>query len=76
MLARSAGMQLMIGGMMESSLSMTASAHLAAGLGCFRYVDLDTPFFIKSGLAGNAYLNSKGRYDLSKAESGIGIIPT
>jgi len=75
MLARSAGMQLMIGGMMESSLSMTASAHLAAGLGCFRYVDLDTPFFIKSGLAGNPYLDSKGRYDLSKVGSGIGIIP-
>lgn len=75
MLARAAGMQLMIGGMMESSLSMTASAHLAAGLGCFRYVDLDTPFFIKSGLAGNPYLNSKGIYDLSKVKSGIGIIP-
>jgi L-alanine-DL-glutamate epimerase-like enolase superfamily enzyme len=75
MLARAAGMQLMIGGMMESSLSMTASAHLAAGLGCFRYVDLDTPFFIKSALAGNPYLDSKGRYDLSKVGSGIGIIP-
>ena len=46
-LTHAAGLKLMIGGMMESNLSMTASAHLAAGLGYFDFIDLDTPFFIK-----------------------------
>lgn len=45
-LARSAGLKLMIGGMVESVLAMSASAHLAAGLGGFAYIDLDTPLFI------------------------------
>ncbi|MFA5320800.1 MAG: dipeptide epimerase [Candidatus Omnitrophota bacterium] len=75
LLARSAGIKLMIGGMMESSLAMTASAHLAAGLGCFSYIDLDTPFFIRGGIAGNPCLNSRGIYDLTKIKTGIGIIP-
>lgn len=47
-LARSAGLELMIGGMIESVLAMSVSAHLAAGLGGFAYVDLDTPLFIAS----------------------------
>ncbi|MCP3136624.1 dipeptide epimerase [Pyxidicoccus xibeiensis] len=45
-LARAAGMELMVGGMVESVLAMSASAHLAAGLGGFTYADLDTPLFI------------------------------
>lgn len=73
LLAQSNGIDLMIGGMMESSLGMTASAHLAAGLGCFKYIDLDTPFFIRNGLKHNPYLNSRGVYDLSKVKKGIGI---
>lgn len=74
--ARSAGIKLMIGGMMESSLAMTASAHLAAGMGCFEYIDLDTPFFIKKGYDKNPYLSSHGIYDLSKVKAGIGIEKT
>lgn len=74
-LAKANGMKLMIGGMMESSLAMTASAHLAAGLNCFDYVDLDTPFFIKDGLRENPYLNKHGVYDLKKVQAGIGITP-
>lgn len=75
MLARSKGVKLMAGGMMESSLAMTASAHLACGLGCFQYIDLDTPFFIKNGLQENPYLSVNGIYNLSKIKAGIGIIP-
>jgi len=74
-LAQAAGVKLMIGGMMESNLAMTASAHLAVGLGCFDFIDLDTPFFIKGEDARNPYLSSQGVYDLSKVKSGIGIIP-
>lgn len=36
-IAREAGVALMIGGMVETRLAMGFSAHLAAGLGCFRY---------------------------------------
>jgi L-alanine-DL-glutamate epimerase-like enolase superfamily enzyme len=71
--AKANNIKLMIGGMMESNLAMTASAHLAAGLGCFDFIDLDTPFFIKGAVAKNPYLSSKGIYDLSKAKAGIGI---
>jgi L-alanine-DL-glutamate epimerase-like enolase superfamily enzyme len=74
-LAKAAGLELMAGGMMESSLAMTASAHLAAGLAGFRYIDLDTPFFIKGGRIGNPYLSPAGVYDLSKVKAGIGITP-
>jgi len=73
-LAHAAGVKLMIGGMMESNLSMTCSAHLAAGLGYFDFIDLDTPFFIKGEVARNPYLSSQGVYDLSKVKFGIGII--
>ena len=73
--AHAAGVKLMIGGMMESNLAMTTSAHLAAGLGYFDFIDLDTPFFIKGEVARNPYLSSQGVYDLSKAKSGVGIIP-
>jgi L-alanine-DL-glutamate epimerase-like enolase superfamily enzyme len=44
--ARRLGVGLMIGGMVETRLSMTASACLAGGLGGFSFVDLDTPLFL------------------------------
>lgn len=72
--AQSAGMGIMMGGMMESSLAMTASAHLAAGLGCVEYADLDTPFFLKDAHK-HPFLAMNGVYDLSKAKAGIGIVP-
>ncbi|HEY4103299.1 MAG TPA: dipeptide epimerase [Polyangiaceae bacterium] len=46
--ARAAKLELMIGGMVETRLSMTVSACLAAGMGGFRFVDLDTPWFMKN----------------------------
>lgn len=45
--ARGLGLGLMIGGMVETPLAMSASACLAAGLGGFRFVDLDTPLFMR-----------------------------
>ncbi len=44
--ARAHGLALMIGGMVESSLAMSASAHLACGLGGVDFVDLDTPLWL------------------------------
>lgn len=40
-IARSANIDLMIGCMLESVLSMSASVHIAAGLGGFHFIDLD-----------------------------------
>jgi L-alanine-DL-glutamate epimerase-like enolase superfamily enzyme len=75
LLARKKGVRLMIGGMMETSLAMTASAHMAAGLGGFDFIDLDTPFFIKDGIKRNPFLNARGVYDFKKSKRGIGITP-
>src|SRR5690606_26393749 len=44
--ARAHGLDLMIGGMVETELCMTTSACLAAGFGGVRFVDLDTPLFL------------------------------
>lgn len=44
--ARAHGLGLMIGGMVETELCMTTSASLAAGIGGFSFVDLDTPLFM------------------------------
>jgi L-Ala-D/L-Glu epimerase len=74
-LARKNKIKLMIGGMMETSIAMTASAHLAAGLGCFDYIDLDTPFFIKNAAKRNPFLSGDGRYTLKHVKAGIGIGP-
>ena len=72
-LARAAGMELMIGAMMESSLAVTASAHMACGMGCFKFIDLDTTYFLKGALARSPYLDGKGCFDLSRARAGIGV---
>ena len=45
--------------------------YLAGGLGCFDFIDLDTPFFIKEEAARNPYLSAQGVYDLSKVKCGI-----
>ena len=74
-LASSHGVKLMLGAMMESALSITASAHLAAGLGCFDFMDLDTTFFLKGELAHSPYLDNRGRFDLARAGHGIGVEP-
>ncbi|RWW57407.1 hypothetical protein BHE74_00035814, partial [Ensete ventricosum] len=45
-IARESGVALMIGGMVETRLAMGFSGHLAAGLGCFSFIDLDTPLLL------------------------------
>ena len=44
--ARRLGLRTMIGGMVETRLAMGTSACLAAGIGGFSIVDLDTPLFL------------------------------
>jgi L-Ala-D/L-Glu epimerase len=71
--AQAAGLQLMIGGMVESILSMTFSAHLAAGNGKFKFVDLDTPMFIKEHPFQGGFSQSGGNLKLDRAEAGHGV---
>jgi len=44
--ARKSNTALMIGGMVETRIAMGFAGHLAAGLGCFSFVDLDTPLLL------------------------------
>jgi L-alanine-DL-glutamate epimerase-like enolase superfamily enzyme len=74
-IARKGGLQLMIGAMMESELAVAAGAHLAAGTGAFRYVDLDSPFFLAERVCGPSVLRSDGVFELQRVRSGIGVVP-
>jgi L-alanine-DL-glutamate epimerase-like enolase superfamily enzyme len=74
-LAAAHGLPVMLGAMMESALSITASAHLAAGLGCCDFIDLDTTFFLKGEMARSPVLDDSGRFDLHRAGPGIGVEP-
>lgn len=73
--ARSHGFGLMIGGMVETRLAMTASACLAAGLGGFSHVDLDTPFFLADDPfeGGCDYRTAGPRLSLREVQSGHGV---
>ncbi|MBI3553143.1 MAG: dipeptide epimerase [Elusimicrobia bacterium] len=75
LIARAAGMRLMIGGMVESSLAMSCAAHFAAGLGGFDFVDLDTPLWFKRDPMQGVSFAREGVYDLSKVKAGIGTTP-
>jgi L-Ala-D/L-Glu epimerase len=72
-LARAAGLELMIGGMVESVLSMSLSAHLAAGLGGFHYADLDTPLFIARHPFRGGYHPEGSRVSIASAPAGHGV---
>ena len=73
--ARSRGLGLMICVMVESTMALTVSACLAAGLGGFQFVDLDTPLFmVQMPLQGGMrYDGSQIRLDAITA--GHGVVP-
>ncbi|KAL0743470.1 hypothetical protein Bca4012_084983 [Brassica carinata] len=64
-LARSSGIELMIGGMVETRLAMGFSGHLAAGIGCFRFIDLDTPLLLTSDPVQGGYKASGAVYEFT-----------
>lgn len=74
-IARAAGLGLMIGGMVESILAMTVSAHFAAGLGGFRFVDLDTPLFLATNPFQGGFELRGGVIDLCHIATGHGVEP-
>jgi L-alanine-DL-glutamate epimerase-like enolase superfamily enzyme len=71
-LARSKGMGMMIGGMVESRIAIGFSAHFAAGLGGFEWIDLDTPLLLAKDPVRGGYVASGPEYDLSGIRSGHG----
>ncbi|GAC1637396.1 MAG: dipeptide epimerase [Herpetosiphon sp.] len=72
---RAAGLQLMIGGMVESSLAMTVNAHFAAGLGEFTFVDLDTPMFMVNEPFTGGFHQQGGRLSVAHVHGGHGVVP-
>jgi L-alanine-DL-glutamate epimerase-like enolase superfamily enzyme len=73
--ARSAGLGLMIGGMVESLLAMTVSACFAAGQGGFTFVDLDTPLFMSENPFEGGMLYEGGTLRLEQIAAGHGVTP-
>lgn len=71
--ARSSGMSLMIGGMLESTLAMSMSACFAAGQGGFEFVDLDTPLFLASSPFTGGFTMRGALLDLSTLTHGHGV---
>lgn len=71
--ARAAGLGLMIGGMVETELAMTTSASLAAGVGGFRFVDLDTPLFLGERPLVGGFARTGARLSLGEAGPGHGV---
>jgi L-alanine-DL-glutamate epimerase-like enolase superfamily enzyme len=72
---RACGLLPMIGGMVETRLAMGTSACLAAGLGGFAFIDLDTPLFLAKDPFTGGYAQSGERLDLRPIDAGHGCIP-
>ena len=70
--ARSAGLDLMIGGMVETRIGMGFAAHFAAGTGAFRWVDLDTPLLLAEDPVNGGYRVDGARYMLDIQQHGHG----
>jgi len=70
---RAAHIGLMVGAMMESRLSIAMSAHLVAGLGGFRYIDLDTPMLLAEDPFSGGYLQDGMTYILEQPVAGHGV---
>lgn len=71
--ARAAGLSLMIGGMLESTLAMSTSACLAAGQGGFEFVDLDTPLFMLDSPFVGGFTSKGNLLDVSPIRLGHGV---
>ncbi|MDB4938334.1 MAG: L-alanine-DL-glutamate epimerase [Labilithrix sp.] len=72
---RACGLQPMIGGMVEARLAMGTSACLAAGLGGFAFIDLDTPLFLSEDPFDGGYVQRGERLDLRPIDVGHGCVP-
>lgn len=73
--AAKAGLERMVGGLVETRLAMGTSACIAAGLGGFRIVDLDTPLFLASDPFSGGFVYDGDRVDLRPITEGHGCTP-
>ncbi|KAJ6672641.1 O-SUCCINYLBENZOATE SYNTHASE [Salix viminalis] len=73
-LARTSGLDLMIGGMVETRLAMGFAGHLAAGLGCFKFIDLDTPLLMSEDPVLEGYEVSGAIYKFTDAQGHAGFL--
>ncbi|EMS48093.1 L-Ala-D/L-Glu epimerase [Triticum urartu] len=72
--ARKAGIALMIGGMVETRIAMGFAGHLAAGLGCFSFIDLDTPLLLSEDPVYGGYEASGPVYKFKNARGHGGFL--
>ena len=72
-IARSAGIAMMIGGMLESEIAMGTSLQLACGYGGIQHFDLDTPFFLKKFVCDNSPWHRKTSELIRPSMPGIGL---
>ena len=70
--ARAAGLRIMVGGMVETRLGMTAAAHLACALGGVDFVDLDTAWLLADDPYEGGYVADGPSYRLP-AVPGLGV---
>ncbi len=70
--AQALGLRLMVGGMVETRLGMTAAAHLACALGGVDFVDLDTAWLLRDDPYEGGYQANGPDYFLPDA-AGLGI---
>lgn len=73
--AKRHGLDRMIGGMVETRLAMGTSACIAAGLGGFALVDLDTPLFLAADPFTGGYTQDGEHIDLAGITAGHGLRP-
>jgi L-alanine-DL-glutamate epimerase-like enolase superfamily enzyme len=67
------GLVQMIGGMVETRMAMGMSACIAAGIGKFDFIDLDTPLFLASDPYNGGYAQDGERIDLRPIDVGHGL---
>nr|XP_034911054.1 L-Ala-D/L-amino acid epimerase isoform X2 [Populus alba] len=72
--ARTSGLDLMIGGMVETRLAMGFAGHLAAGFGCFKFIDLDTPLLLSEDPVLEGYEVSGAVYKFTDAQGHAGFL--
>ena len=72
-IAQTHQLDLMIGGMIETRIGMGFAAHLARGLGGFKWIDLDTPqLLVSDPVLGGAYAEGP-RWCFDDEQSGQGL---
>ncbi|EXC20524.1 L-Ala-D/L-Glu epimerase [Morus notabilis] len=73
-IARKSGLSLIIDSMVETRLASGFAGHLACGLGCFKYVNLDAPFMLSDDPVFGGYEVSGPVYKFTNARGQGGFL--